>query len=103
MDSGTTIPALRASKDSGRYQLAIREGDKWEVHPESIRAARPDELDDLFRADTANVAESLIAPEGALGLFRMKKGATLQGKPMNTEYVAFVVLGAGPVYKVDCP
>ena len=101
MDSGKT-PAFRVSKDSGRYRLAIWEANKWAVHPESLRAARPEELDDLFRADTASVVESLIAPEAASGLFRFKKGATLQGKPISTEYVAFMLLVGGPVYKVAC-
>jgi hypothetical protein len=102
MDSGKT-PGLRVSRDSGRYRLAIRARDNWEVLPESLRAAKTEELDDLFRADTGSVAESLIAPEGASGLFRLKKGATLQGKSLNTEYVAFVVLAGAPVYKVACP
>ena len=62
-----------------------------------------DELDDLVRADTVNVAESLIVQEGASGLFRLKKGATFEDKPINTEYVAYLMLAGGPVYKVDCP
>lgn len=101
-DSGKA-PDLKVLKDSGRYRFAVRQGEKWEVQPESLRAARMDELDDLFRADTSNVAESLIAPEAVSGLFRLKKGATFQGKPINTEYVAFLVVAGGPVYKVDCP
>lgn len=101
-DSGKA-PEIRVSKDAGRYRLAVRESDKWEVFPDSLRPAMPDELDDLFRADTASVAESLIAPEGATGLFRLKKGATIGGDSVNTEYFVFIVLGGGPVYKVDCP
>jgi hypothetical protein len=94
---------IRVSKDSGRYRLAIRESEKWEVFPDSLRPAVSDELDDLFGADTATVVESLIVPEGASGLFRLKKGATIEGKPVTTEYFAFIVLGGGPVYKVACP
>jgi hypothetical protein len=101
-DSGKA-PDIRVSKDSGRYRLAIREEDKWEVFPDSLRPAVPDELDDLFGDDTASVAESLIVPEGATGLFRLTRGATIGGSPVNTEYFAYIVLGGGPVYKVACP
>ena len=102
LDSASA-PELRVWKDSGRHRLAIRASDKWDVHPNSLRAAQAEELYGLFRADTANVAESLITGQGGAGLFRLKKGATFDGKPVNAEYIAFLMFGSGPVYRVVCP
>ena len=57
----------------------------------------------MFGADTAKVVESLVAPEGGLGLFRLKEKPTINGKIVNTDYVAFHLLVTVPVYKVGCP
>jgi hypothetical protein len=54
------------------------------------------------RADTAKVVESLVVPEAGLGLFRLKKGSTIGGKALNTDYVAFALLVTVPVDKVEC-
>ena len=94
---------FRVSKDSGRFQFAIREANAWQVHPESLRAASAGDLRSVFGADTAKVVESLVAPEGGLGLFRLKKGSTVDGKTLNTDYVAFFLLVTVPVYKMECP
>lgn len=101
-DSGKAA-AIRVAKDSGRFQFAIRETNAWQVHPESARAATAGDLRSVFGADTAKVAESLVAPEGGLGLFRLKKGSTVDGKTLNTDYVAFLLLVTVPVYRVGCP
>ena len=101
-DSGKAA-GFRVSKDSGRLRFAIREANAWQVHPESLRVASAGDLGSVFGADTAKVVESLVALEGGLGLFRLKKGSTIDGKTLNTDYVAFFLLAAVPVYKVECP
>jgi hypothetical protein len=94
---------IKIAEDSGRHRFALREEGHWEVQSESLRAGRNDELDDYFGADTTIVVESLLDPEGAGGLFRLKKGATFEDKPLTTEYVVFLVLAGSPVYRVACP
>ena len=101
-DSGKAAE-IRVSKDSGRLRFAIREANAWQVDPDSLRAATAADLRDVFGADTAKVVESLVAPEGGLGLFRLKEKPTVDGKNVNTDYVAFILLVAVPVYKVQCP
>jgi hypothetical protein len=56
----------------------------------------------VFGADTAKVVENLVVPEAGLGLFRLRKGSTIDGKALNTDYVAFALLVTVPVYKVEC-
>ena len=102
-DDSAKAAGIRVSKDSGRLQFAIREANAWQVHPESLRAGTAADLRSVFGADTAKVVESLVAPEGGIGLFRLKKGSTVDGKTLNTDYVAFLLLVAVPVYKVKCP
>lgn len=101
-DSGKAA-GIRVTKDSGRFQFVVRQANAWQVHPESLRAGTAGDLRSVFGADTAKVVESLVAPEGGLGLFRLKQGSTVGGKTLNTDYVAFLVLVAVPVYKVGCP
>ena len=101
-DSGKAA-GMRVLKDSGRFQFALPGANAWQVHPESLRAATAADLRSVFGADTVKVVESLVAPEGGLGLFRLKQGSTLGGKTLNTDYVAFLLLVAVPVYKVECP
>ena len=101
-DSGKAA-GIKIAKDSGRLRFAVRLANAWQVHPESLRAATAGDLRSVFGADTAKVVESLVAPEGGLGLFRLKEKPTFNGKTVNTDYVAFLLLVAVPVYKVSCP
>lgn len=93
---------IRLSKESGEYYAAVRKADGWDKSKEPLRRATDQELKGLFGADAVHIADSLVAKNGPFGVFRAKPAAKIKGKDPLSDYLAFLFLGGGAVFKVGC-
>lgn len=95
-------PEIRISKESGEYYAALRKADGWDKSKEPLRRATDQELKALFDAEAVHIADSLVVKNGPFGVFRAKPAAKIIGKDPSSDYLAFLFLGGGVVFKVNC-
>jgi len=94
-------PWLRIEKIEGIYHVSIRDRDGWgesaSLHPGSQK-----ELSEIFENDSARIKSSLVADMGPFALFHVQAGETYGGYKTETDYIVFILIGAGSAHKKDC-
>lgn len=94
-------PFLRVVAENGAYYASSRGENVW-TDSTLLASTNPATLGQLFGTDTAGIAEALVARDSPFGIFRVKAGATVRNKDSASEYIAVVLFGAIPVFKVPC-
>ncbi|WP_216075806.1 hypothetical protein, partial [Acinetobacter indicus] len=77
-------------------------GDQWQREPNALHKATRSEITRYFRDDAEQIDSALIRMAGGFGIFHFNKDATLNGKASDSDYMALMLIGAGPVYAVKC-
>ncbi|KAF1014203.1 MAG: hypothetical protein GAK31_03227 [Stenotrophomonas maltophilia] len=95
-------PDFRIEREDGRYFVAFLRNDKWERQPPPLYKASRSDISRYFRDDADQIGDALIRQSGGFGIFHFNKGATLKGKASDSDYMALMLIGAGPVYPVKC-
>ena len=94
-------PEVKISKGIDGYYVSLWAARAWSDSA-AMRRATFEELNRLFGADTAGIAEGWVATTGPFGVFRAKHDAMVPGKDSTSDYVALMFIGRGAVYKIPC-
>lgn len=94
-------PEVRISKVGEAYALALRNGRSW-TDSMALRRANQHELGELFKSDTAGIAEGLVSVAGGFGVFRARHATNFNGNASSSDYFAFLLVGGGPAFRVKC-
>lgn len=92
---------LKITYDGDKAYVSITKRDGWSK-PEGLHVGTIEELKPLFGSDAERIKSSLISDKEPFGIFQVTPGEVYGGQKAETEYLAFVIFGGGPVYKVDC-
>lgn len=93
---------FRVEHQAGQYQLALYQQGRWQPQSEPLRPASPAEVARYFPEDSAQIASGLLGQNGAFGLFRLAQGAALKSRDRNSDFMAQLLIGVGPVYRRSC-
>ncbi|MCO7463045.1 MULTISPECIES: hypothetical protein [Stenotrophomonas] len=94
---------FRIEKEGSQYFVSFSRGDQWQREPNALHKATRSEISRYFRDDAEQIDSALIRMAGGFGIFHFNRGATLKGKASDSDYMALMLIGAGPVYAVKCP
>lgn len=94
---------FRIEKQAGQYYASFRKSDGWKREDEALSQLAPEELKKALKKDADKVDMAIAYPKGGFALFRFKKGATVEKKDPNSDFIALIFIGAGPVYQTNCP
>jgi len=86
---------FRIDKEGGQYFVSFSRGAQWQREPNALHKATSSEISRYFRDDADQI-------DGGFGIFRVKDGATLKARARDSDYMALLLIGAGPVYAVKC-
>lgn len=101
--TGARKPAeFRIDKEGGQYFVAFERDGRWQREPNALTQASRSDITRYFRDDAEQIDNALIRSAGGFGLFHTKKGASLKAKAGDSDYMALLLIGAGPVYAVKC-
>ena len=101
--TGARKPAdFRIDREGGQYFVSFSRGDQWQREPNALHKATRSEISRYFRDDAEQIDSALIRMAGGFGIFRVKDGATLKARARDSDYMALLLIGAGPVFKVRC-
>ena len=94
-------PWIKIEKPEETYYVSLRDNDGWKegrgLHP----GTQP-ELSEFFENDGARIKASLVADKGRFALFHVQAGETYGGFKAGTDYITYIIIGAGSAYKKDC-
>lgn len=93
---------FRIEQSGGQYLVAFSRDHGWETDPSPLQKASRAEITQAFGSGAGQVQSALVRPGGGFGIFHFAPGATLKGKDRNSDYMALVLIGAGPVFKRAC-
>lgn len=93
---------FRIEQQSGQYYVSFNRDEQWQRDATPLRESSRAEIAQFFRDDADQIDKALVRPNGGFGVFKFNPGATLKGKDKDSDYMALVLIGAGPVYRVDC-
>jgi len=94
-------PEVKIEKQGNKFFVLLREGNGWSEKT-GLHTGKEEEFSDLFGADTKKIKASLVADEGVFGIFHVNPNEEYGGEKAKTEYLAFIILGGGSVYKINC-
>lgn len=100
--SARKAPEFRIEQSGGQYRVAFSREQAWETDPSPLQKATRAEIKQAFGSGADQIQTALVRPGGGFGIFHFAPGATLKGKHRNSDYMALVLIGAGPVFKMDC-
>jgi hypothetical protein len=100
---GCFATGARNDKEGGQYFVSFSRGEQWQREPNALHKATRSEISRYFRDDAEQIDGALIRMAGGFGIFHFNKDATLKGKASDSDYMALMLIGAGPVYAVNCP
>lgn len=90
---------VKISRNGDQFVASVRQGSGWS-RPESLVVCTEADYAQLFGPGWKQIEPvGLRATNGPFGIFRVKKGATAQGRTFKTGYFMFA-LGGGDVYKL---
>ena len=95
-------PEINIEKISGEYYASFRKDGGWRKEKEPLSVANSSELQKLFRKDADKVDMALVFRKGAFGIFKFHSGANVNGKSPESDYMALIFFGAGPVFPTNC-
>lgn len=93
---------FRIDKDGGQYFVSFERNGSWQREPNALYKASRSDIGQYFPDDAQQIDSALIRSAGGFGLFHAKDGATLKAKARDSDYMALLLIGAGPVYAVKC-
>lgn len=93
---------FRIEQLRGQYFVSFHRDDQWQRDPTALQVSSRADIARYFKDDAAQIDKALVRPSGGFGIFHFNPGATLKGKAKNSDFMALVLIGAGPVFKVNC-
>lgn len=94
---------FRIEQQQGRYLVSFNRDEQWQRDPTALQVSTRADIARFFKDDADQIDKALVHPNGGFGIFHFNAGATLKGKAKDSDYMALVLIGAGPVFKVRCP
>jgi len=94
-------PWLKIEIIEGTYYISIKDNKGWKEGA-GLHAGTQQELSELFENDSTRIRSSLIADEGLFALFHVQAGEAYSGYKAETDYLMYLIIGAGSAYKKDC-
>ncbi|WP_369969717.1 hypothetical protein AB8E26_05530 [Stenotrophomonas rhizophila] len=93
---------FRIEQQQGQYFVSFNRDAQWQRDPTALQVSSRADIARYFKDDADQIDKALVRPNGGFGIFHFNPGATLKGKDKNSDYMALVLIGAGPVFKVRC-
>jgi len=94
-------PSLKIEKTEDTYYASLRDRNGWKDRAK-LHPGTQQELSEVFENNSARIRSSLIADKGAFALFHVQAGETYSGYKSKTDYITYILIGAGSAYKKDC-
>lgn len=95
-------PEIDIEKISGKYYASFRKDGGWEKEQEALSVANSSEAKKLFGKNADKIDMALVLRKGAFGIFKFHSGASVRGKSAESDYMALIFFGAGPVFPTNC-
>ncbi|MDY0956089.1 hypothetical protein SOM22_16040 [Stenotrophomonas rhizophila] len=93
---------FRIEQQQGQYFVSFNRDEQWQREPTALQVSSRADIARYFKDDADQIDKALVRPNGGFGIFHFNPGATLKGKDKDSDYMALVLIGAGPVFKVRC-
>ncbi len=93
---------FRIEQQQGQYFVSFNRDAHWQRDPTALQVSSRADIARYFKDDADQIDKALVRPNGGFGIFHFNPGATLKGKDKNSDYMALVLIGAGPVFQVRC-
>lgn len=93
---------FRIEQQQGQYFVSFNRDEQWQRDPTALQVSSRADIARYFKDDADQIDNALVRPNGGFGIFHFNPGATLKGKDKDSDYMALVLIGAGPVFKVRC-
>lgn len=94
-------PGLKIEKTEDTYYVSLGDKDGWKegsrLHPGTQQ-----ELSEIFENDSTRIKSSLVADDGPFAIFHVQTGETYDGYKAKSDYITYILIGAGAAYKTDC-
>jgi hypothetical protein len=94
---------FRIEQQQGQYFVSFNRGEQWQRDTTPLQLSSRADIARFFKDDADQIDKALVRPTGGFGIFHFNPGATLKGKDKDSDYMALVLIGAGPVFNVSCP
>jgi hypothetical protein len=94
---------FRIEQQQGQYFVSFNRDDQWQRDTTPLQVSSRADIARFFKDDVDQIDKALVRPTGGFGIFHFNPGATLKGKDKDSDYMALVLIGAGPVFQVSCP
>lgn len=93
---------FRIEKEGGQYYVSFEREGQWQREPNALYKASRSDIQQYFRDDAEQIDSALIRLAGGFGIFHLRNGASLKARARDSDYMALLLIGAGPVYAVKC-
>lgn len=94
---------FRIEQQQGQYYVSFNRDDQWQRDSTALQVSSRADIARFFKDDVDQIDKALVRPTGGFGIFHFNPGATLKGKDKDSDYMALVLIDAGPVFQVTCP
>ena len=94
-------PWLKIQKTDDSYSVSIKDKNGW-GESASLHPGTQKELSEIFESDSSRIRSSLVADMGPFALFHVRAGETYGGYKAETDYIVYILVGAGSAHKRDC-
>jgi hypothetical protein len=94
---------FRIEQQQGQYFVSFNRDEQWQRDTTPLQISSRADIARFFNDDADQIDKALVRPTGGFGIFHFNPGATLKGKDKDSDYMALVLIGAGPVFQVPCP
>lgn len=94
---------FRIEQQQGQYFVSFNRDEQWQRDATPLQLSSRADIARFFNDDADQIDKALVRPTGGFGIFHFNPGATLKGKDKDSDYMALVLIGAGPVFQVTCP
>jgi|LGVF01.1.fsa_nt_gb hypothetical protein len=94
-------PWIKIEKPEETYYVSLRDNDGWK-EGRGLHPGTQQELSEFFENDGTRIKASLVADKGRFALFHVQAGETYGGFKAGTDYITYIIIGAGSAYKKDC-
>jgi hypothetical protein len=94
---------FRIEQEQGVYFVSFNRDEQWQRDSTPLQLSSRADIARFFKDDADQIDKALVRPNGGFGIFHFNSGATLKGKDKDSDYMALVLIGAGPVFQVACP
>ncbi|MFL9584108.1 hypothetical protein [Stenotrophomonas sp. AB1(2024)] len=94
---------FRIEQQQGQYFVSFNRDEQWQRDTTPLQISSRTDIARFFNDDANQIDKALVRPTGGFGIFHFNPGATLKGKDKDSDYMALVLIGAGPVFQVTCP